>query len=111
MAAKKNLFLEALGLQTARGRVIALGLASFIIFILPYSVVGRFSLLARLGWETAPSVGLTRSYWLLMHGDPVAAWHRNWLIFPILGILLVIIGRDIWSLIKASSDDKRQTEK
>ena len=110
-AAIKKFLIEVIGLQTSRGRLFALAAASFAIYFLPYRIVGQFSLWQRLGWDWAPSIGLTRAYWLLMHGHPFAAWHRNWLIFPILIVVAVIVGRDIYKLTKGSSARSGQTEK
>jgi hypothetical protein len=89
---------EVIGLQTARGRLLCIGLITLAVFAAPYSWLAQLSLWDRLGWHSAPSIGLTRAYWLLLHGHVQAAWHRNWLIFPVLAIVLLILVRDSWVL-------------
>ncbi len=89
---------EVVGLQTARGRLLCVGLITIAVFSAPYSWLAHLSLWDRLGWHSAPSIGLTRAYWLLLHGQPRAAWHRNWLIYLVLVILLPLLIRDILTL-------------
>ena len=91
----KRLALEMVSLQTARGRLLTfLGLTAAV-FVSHYHWLDHLSLWGNLGFKHAPSVGLTRAYWLLLHGQPVAAWHRNWLIYLILCIGLPLLARDI----------------
>lgn len=92
------MLINALGLQSPSGRLVAFGAVSTLVYLLPYNFVGQFSLWSRLGWESAPSIGLTRAYWLLLHGHPVSAWRRNWLIYLVLAILLPLLASDIWRL-------------
>ncbi|MDZ7786173.1 MAG: DUF2752 domain-containing protein [Candidatus Saccharibacteria bacterium] len=75
-------------------------LASFVIFFSQYHWFENLSLWKNLGWESAPSIGLTRAYWLLLHGDVQAAWERNWLIFPVLLILAMIFMRDLYKRVR-----------
>jgi hypothetical protein len=87
-----------LTLSTAKARICAWLIVSTCMFIVPYGWLTDLSLWQRLGWDGAPSVGLTRAYWLTLHGQPADAWHRNWLIVPVLVIGLVIIVCDLVSL-------------
>ncbi|MFZ1483593.1 MAG: DUF2752 domain-containing protein [Candidatus Saccharimonadales bacterium] len=66
-----------------------------LIFIAPYAWLASLSLWQRLGFEGAPSVGLTRAYWHVLHLDFYAAWERNKLIYLVLAIGLPLLVRDI----------------
>lgn len=90
----KQLLLEIISLSTARGRLLFFGLATLVILVMPYAWLANLSLWQRIGWESAPSIGLTRAYWLFIHGDPLAAWQRNWLIYPVITIVLILIITD-----------------
>ena len=94
---------EAVTLGTARGRVAMWLLLSAVIFAVPYHWLDNLSLWKRLGWHSAPSIGLTRAYWLLIHGNPAGAWHRNWLIMPVCVIGLSVIALDVRTIVKKST--------
>jgi hypothetical protein len=85
---------EMISLGTSRGRVLMWALLSAIIFAVPYQWLSHLSLWQHIGWRSAPSIGLTRAYWLLLHGQPMHAWQRNWLIVPVCAIGLPLITRD-----------------
>lgn len=97
------LAIEIIGLQSARGRLVFFCAASIIIFIVPYSLFSNISIWQRLGFDWAPSIGLTRAYWLVLHLDFLAAWQRNPLIYAVLAIGLPLLGRDVWSIIRTTS--------
>lgn len=86
---------EILTLGTPRGRVLAWLLVSVVIFLAPYQWLAHLSLWGHMGWHGAPSIGLTRAYWLLLHGQPAHAWRRNWLIVPVCTIGLPLIMGDM----------------
>jgi hypothetical protein len=94
-----KLLTEVVGLQTARGRVLFFGFASFWIFLLPISVLKNFSIWQKLGIDS-PSIGLTRAYHYVLHGDLVKAWEQNGLIFIILLIGVPIIIKDVYNVTK-----------
>lgn len=98
---------EVIGLQTPRGRLICIGIITCLVFIAPYSWLAHLSLWDRLGWHSAPSIGLTRAYWLLLHGQPRASWHRNWLIFPVLALFFSILARDVWVIFRSQLNHQR----
>lgn len=93
------MFVEIVGLQTARGRLLFFAIASLGIFLAPYDWLAHLSLWQHLGIQ-APSIGLTRAYWRLMHGDIFGAFERNPLIFIVLAIGLSLLALDIRKLIK-----------
>ena len=72
-------------------------LLSTAIYLSHYHWLDHLSLWGNLGWKQAPSIGLTRAYWLLLHGNAVAAWHRNWLIYAVLAVGLPIILKDVYN--------------
>lgn len=94
------LAIEIIGLQSARGRLVFFCIITTAILVVPYSSLSNLSLWQRLGLDWAPSIGLTRAYWLFIHLDPVAAWHRNPLIYAVLAIGLPLLGRDMRELLK-----------
>lgn len=98
----KKLVVEIVTLSTPRGRVIFAVLANSIIFTSKYQMLGNLSLYQRLGLDWVPSIGLTRAYWLLLHGDFVGAWERNWLIFPVMMIGWSIVALDVYKIFKSS---------
>lgn len=77
----------------------AIAVITCLVFVVPYAWLNNLSLWQALGWESAPSIGLTRAYWLLIHGDPIAAWDRNPLIYAVLSVLGVIIAKDTVTLL------------
>lgn len=83
----------------------AIGVISCLVFIVPYAWLSNLSLWQALGWEAAPSIGLTRAYWLLIHGDPIAAWNRNPLIYAVLPVVGAIIAKDIATLLAKRKRD------
>ena len=91
----RKLFIEIVSLQTPRGRLIFFGIVSLLVFIAPYEWLANLSLWQRLGFESAPSIGLTRAYWHVLHLDFYAAWERNKLIYVVLAIGLPLLARDI----------------
>lgn len=95
MAKYAPLLLEVISLRTARGRVLFWLIATFILLWVPFSWLNDLSLWKRLGFDWAPSIGLTRAYWRLIHLDPVAAWEQNKLIFAVLAVWLPIMFQDI----------------
>ena len=99
-----HLVWEALTVQTPRGRLALFCSISLLVFCVPYRWLAHLSLWQAIGWKTAPSIGLTRAYWLLLHGDPVAAWHRNWLIYPVLLVWLGIFSWDSYQVIMRQAE-------
>lgn len=105
----KRLLLEAMSLHTARGRVLVFAAATVIIFFCRYHWLDHLSLWGHLGLTHAPSIGLTRAYWLLLHGHPVDAWHRNRLIYAVLAIGLPLILRDALNLTRHRTSPAPET--
>ena len=70
-------------------------------FFAPYEWLARLSI-----WQAfnipSPSIGLTRAYHLLLHGDVDGAWQRNKLIFIILAVGFFILARDVRIVYKNS---------
>ena len=91
----RRLFVEVISLQTPRGRLIFFGMVSMLVFIAPYTWLANLSLWQRLGLDGAPSIGLTRAYWHILHLEFAAAWERNKLIYLVLAIGLPLLVRDI----------------
>lgn len=94
---------EFVGLNSPRGRITVIGLITVLVFLAPYRWLGNLSLLQALGWHSAPSIGLTRAYHLLLHGHFDAAWTRNHLIYPVVLIFGSIIVSDCFKIFSVSS--------
>lgn len=93
-ASIKRIGLNIIGLQTPEGRLLFFGLVSLFVFLAPYEWLANLSIWQYLGIPM-PSIGLTRAYHLLLHGDYVGAWDRNKLIFLVLAIGLPMLFRDL----------------
>jgi len=100
MAAVWRHVTDVIGLQTPAGRLVFFLLASAAIFLAPYDWLSHLSLWQHLGIPS-PSIGLTRAYHLLLHGDPIAAWQRNRLIYLVLLIGVPLLARDVILLIRS----------
>jgi len=85
----RRLLLEIIGLSTARGRVTFVFAASVMVYFVPFRWLAGLSLWQRLGLDWMPSIGLTRAYWLLLHGRVDEARALNGLIVPVVAIALV----------------------
>lgn len=92
-------FSEAVTLSSARGRIFFFCMLTGILLIIPYHTL-ESTHLSVYAWLKlpSPSVGLTRAYWKLIHGDVVGAWHRNALIFVIVAVWSFVMGRDSHTL-------------
>lgn len=95
----KSIIVELISLTTPRARLCFWALATAVIFVLPYRLFANLSLWQRLGWHSAPSIGLTRAYWLLIHGDISGAWHRNKLIFVVIAVGFPVLTLDLYKII------------
>lgn len=102
--------LELVSLSTPRSRISFWAIITVIIFILPYRFFEHISLWQRIGWDSAPSIGLTRSYWLLIHGQPNAAWDKNRLIFAVIFVGTIILIIDIYKIVKTKLASARKKE-
>lgn len=96
----KSVLIETVGLLTPRGRLIFFGITSSAIFLAPYSWLSNLSLWQYIGIQS-PSIGLTRAYWRVLHGDLVGAYERNWLILAVLAIGLPLLAIDLIKLIRS----------
>lgn len=96
-SSKFQLIREVLALETPRGRLLVFGVLTLAIFFSHYHWFDHLSLWGDLGIH-APSVGLTRAYWLVLHGHLAAAWHRNCLIYLVLVVGLPLLALDITRL-------------
>lgn len=94
----KKILIEAITLQSPRGRIIIATTVHFVLAIVPYSWLANLSLYKLIGIDWAPSIGLTRAYWLLLHGDLAGAWQRNALLFPVLAVMWSIVALDVYKI-------------
>ena len=93
-------------LRSARGRLLFFVLASVVIFVLPIQILSHFSIWGFIGFDQAPSIGLTRAYHYVLHADFSAAWHRNRLIFVILLVGLPLLAKDGYNVINTFNKRK-----
>ncbi len=99
-----QVFIETIGLSSPRGRLIFFMLLSLCIFILPPKWPVSFSVWRYLGIRS-PSIGLTRAYRHVLHGDVRSAWKQNGLIFAVLIVGGTVLFNDVVSLTRATTRD------
>lgn len=94
----KQKVLNILGLQTPAARLFVILGASSVIYLIGYqSLISTptLSVYSRLGIPS-PSIGLTRAYWLLIHGDFAGAWQMNKLIIVVAPVVLGLVLFDLY---------------
>ncbi len=93
-------------LRLPKHRLVVLGILSLLILVIPYAWLDHYhiTLWSVLGLGKVYSTGLTRAYWQLIHGHPVAAWHRNGLIYPVVSVVAFMLVKDVRALLKARAD-------
>jgi len=106
----KRLALEVLSLHTPRARLAVFSALTLAIYASRYHWLDHLSLWGALGIKHAPSIGLTRAYWLVLHGHPAAAWHRNPLIYLVLMFGLPMVIYDAFSVIKRRTPQTAQLQ-
>lgn len=107
-----QLFIETVGLSSARGRIIFFLIVSIGIFVWPPEGPFTFSVWQHLGVES-PSIGLTRAYRYILHGEFVQAWQQNKIIFIVVVVGSVVLAKDVIALVnnsKQASLRKRQKQ-
>ncbi len=92
-------YLRLLTLSTPESRLFVWALLTVLIFLSSFSWLEDLSLYKRFGIDWAPSIGLTRAYWYLLHGDIEAAWRMNKIVFIVIGIGSIILLKDIRAII------------
>lgn len=99
MGSMKRWIVEVIGLQTSRGRLVFFGIVCFVVFLLPTHILANFSLWSKLD-ISAPSIGLTRAFHHVLHGNFEQAWQQNGLIFVVLLIGLPLLAKDVYNVTK-----------
>lgn len=89
-----RVLIETVGLSSPRGRIIFFVLISAAIFAMPPRWPVTFSVWHRLG-IASPSIGLTRAYRLVLHGDFIHAWQQNKLIYVVILVGGVVLAQDV----------------
>jgi hypothetical protein len=90
--------LQLCTLSTPSQRLLVWAILTLLIFFSEFNWLENLSLYKRIGLDWVPSIGLTRAYWLLLHGNISAAVEMNPLIVPVIiagGTLLI---KDVRSL-------------
>lgn len=96
-----QLFVETIGLSSARGRIIFFLIVSGAIFVWPPTGPFTLSVWQHLGVES-PSIGLTRAYRRLLHGEFTQAWQQNKIIFIVVAVGIVVLAKDVIALVNNS---------
>lgn len=102
-----NRVLECATLAKPQYRLTLWAAATVAIFLVPRHWLENLSLWKRIGWESAPSIGLTRAYRDVLHGDIQSAVEMNWIIFLILLIGLPLLAFDAVKVIHDARNKKR----
>lgn len=104
-----QLLWSVVGLQTPAGRILFFVAVTIGVFLVPFRWLENLSLWKRLDIPS-PSIGLTRAYWRLLHGDVAGAWQQNKLIFVVIAIGGSLLAHDIYQLVasrrRAENDAK-----
>ena len=95
-----RILFDIVGLRTPAGRLLFFAIASVFIFAVPQRWLGELSIWSRIGFENAPSVGLTRAYQHVLHLNLSAAWERNPLIFLVIAVGVPLLVTDAFNLLK-----------
>jgi predicted PurR-regulated permease PerM len=82
--------------------------ATLVIFVVPYEFLDRakLSLYERMHIPS-PSIGLTRAYWRVIHGDFRGAWERNKLIYLVLAVWVCIMIFDVYAVFSKHRASKK----
>ena len=90
---------DMIGLQKPGPRLVMVLLLHCLLLIVTYKALegAGLSLFGRLDIPS-PSIGLTRAYWLLLHGNINAAYAMNPLIFIVAPVIWALIFKDIYTL-------------
>jgi len=94
-----RLLIETIGLSTPRGRILFFIALSTIIFLVPAKWPFTFSLWQHLG-IASPSIGLTRAYRFVLHGDFSEAWRQNKLIYAVVIVGGTLLIKDALTLMR-----------
>lgn len=96
----KSALLNYVGLQTPKARLVFFCTIPLIMYL--YSLVSFLPRLSIYSWLRipSPSIGLTRAFWMLISGDITGAWYQNKLIFLVVAVVLYLVTRDIFTLLK-----------
>lgn len=92
-ATVKQWLVDLIGLQTPGSRLTVILGISASLYSISYSTllsIPTISIFARLH-VPSPSIGLTRAYWYLIHGQFGNAWHMNKLIFIVFGVIVGLV--------------------
>lgn len=92
--------LSLITLATPESRLGVWALLTVAIWAAPFTWLTNLSLYGHLGWHSAPSIGLTRAYWLILHGKLTDGWRMNHIIVAILFIGIPLLAIDGFKLMK-----------
>lgn len=90
-------------MATPQARLSLWALLTLIIYFARFNWLTNLSLYKFIGWESAPSIGLTRAYWLVLHGKLDAALDMNRLIIVVLIIGIPLLILDAYRLIRSGA--------
>lgn len=101
----KTHLLNTIGLQTPIARLAVIAIGTLGLYIISYSTLlglPTISVYSRLQIPS-PSIGLTRAYWYLIHGQFANAWRMNKLIYIVALVLVGLVTKDVLSLKKRNT--------
>ncbi|GAC1387630.1 MAG: hypothetical protein NVS1B7_0280 [Candidatus Saccharimonadales bacterium] len=98
IAKAQKLAVETIGLSTPRGRLIFFSAVTAFIYVMPIKFLSHLSLWGQLGFRS-PTIGLTRAYHYVLHGQFVKASQQNALVFTVLAIGIPIIFKDVYTMV------------
>jgi hypothetical protein len=93
-------FLHYFSLSTPKQRLTTWLVLTLLIYFARFSWLVNLSLYKRAGLDFMPSIGLTRSYWLLLHGKLSQALAMNRLIIVVIAVGSFLLVKDAKSLLR-----------
>jgi hypothetical protein len=93
-------YLHYFSLSTPKQRLVTWLALTLAIYFARFSWLTNLSLYKRAGLTFMPSIGLTRSYWLILHGRLSQAFVLNRLIFAVIAVGCFLLVKDAQTLAK-----------
>lgn len=99
----RRFLLNVIGLQTPVSRLTLISVITLCIYEISYQKLislPALSLYSRLH-IMSPSIGLTRAYWYLIHGQWSEAYNMNRLIYVVAVVIISILAVDSYKIVKS----------
>lgn len=102
----KAKLISLISLQTPVSRILVIVSITIFLFVIQYQTLlslPTISVYSRLNFPL-PSIGLTRAYWYLLHGQFNAAWEMNRLVYVVAVAIIGVLTVDVLSIIRSKAN-------